>query len=230
MTTCRQCGAALREGTKFCTECGAPVERAPARTAAPVIEYPTKKPRKKRKKPLLRRWWLWLLILLAAGAVIRGGGFRKTASPPTQNRGSASLSTAAPQATPRPTEAAIEIPAPSAAAKPAEAAAETPAPEETAVSEPPSPADALIRPEVRDMLDAYEATMDEYVAFMQRYGNADASDMAAMMADYADMMARYAEFAEKIDALGESELSDAELAYYMEVTSRVSQKLLRAAG
>ena len=72
--------------------------------------------------------------------------------------------------------------------------------------------------------------MDEYVAFMQRYGNADASDMAAMMADYADMMKRYAEFAEKIDALGESELSDAELAYYMEVTSRVSQKLLRAAG
>ena len=35
---------------------------------------------------------------------------------------------------------------------------------------------------------------------------------------------------QKIDALGESELSDAELAYYMEVTSRVSQKLLRAAG
>ena len=40
----------------------------------------------------------------------------------------------------------------------------------------------------------------------------------------------YAEFSEKIDAMDESELTTAETAYYLEVTSRVSQKLLLAAG
>ena len=51
-----------------------------------------------------------------------------------------------------------------------------------------------------------------------------------MMGDYASFMSRYADFAEKLDAMDESELTNAELAYYMEVTSRCSQKLLLAAG
>lgn len=38
------------------------------------------------------------------------------------------------------------------------------------------------------------------------------------------------EFAERIDTIDESELTNAELAYYIEVTSRVSQRLLQFAG
>ena len=72
--------------------------------------------------------------------------------------------------------------------------------------------------------------MDEYVDFMQKYKNADATSMASMMGDYYRILARYTEFAEKIDAFNESELTNAELAYYLEVTSRVSQKLLSVAG
>lgn len=54
--------------------------------------------------------------------------------------------------------------------------------------------------------------------------------MVALMGDYSDMLLRYSEYMEKIDALGDSELNDAELAYYIEVTSRVSQKLLNSMG
>ncbi len=72
--------------------------------------------------------------------------------------------------------------------------------------------------------------MDEYVAFMQKYMSADPTSMVSMMGDYYSILARYTEFAEKIDAFDESELTNAELAYYLEVTNRVSQKLLSIAG
>lgn len=41
---------------------------------------------------------------------------------------------------------------------------------------------------------------------------------------------RYTELAEKLDAFDESELTNAELAYYPEESNRVSQKLLSVAG
>ena len=94
----------------------------------------------------------------------------------------------------------------------------------------PVVAEGDIRPEVKEFLDSYEAFIDEYAAFMERYANADSGDLAAMMGDYASFMSRYADFAEKLDAMDESELTNAELAYYLEVTSRCSQKLLLAAG
>ena len=86
------------------------------------------------------------------------------------------------------------------------------------------------RPELKAFLDSYEAFMDEYAAFMQKYQSTDASGSIAMMGEYYSILARYAEFAEKVEALDEGEMTDAELAYYLEVMSRVSQKLLTAAG
>ena len=123
--------------------------------------------------------------------------------------------------------------------KPVPTAIQIPAQEPTQEAEPaaestPEPQAAVpeneIRPEVKEFLDAYEACMDEYVDFMQKYMSADPTSMVSMMGDYYSILARYTEFAEKIDAFDESELSNAELAYYLEVTNRVSQKLLRVAG
>jgi hypothetical protein len=71
--------------------------------------------------------------------------------------------------------------------------------------------------------------MDEYVAFMQKYAKASTDEMVAMMGDYYSVLNEYTEYAEKMDALDESELTNAELAYYIEVTNRVSQKLLKVA-
>ena len=214
MATCRQCGAPLQEGTKCCSECGAPADSVPVRMAEPQIEYPAEKPKKKRRS-IFRRWWFWVLaVIVIAGMAGRSGA--KTQTKPTE-RQTAPAATSAPQTTARPNAAPT--------AEPEAEPTEEPTPEpQTAAAE------NGIRPEVKEFLDAYEACMDEYVDFMQKYLNADPTSMVSMMGDYYSILARYTEFAEKIDAFDESELTNAELAYYLEVTNRVSQKLLRVAG
>ena len=85
-----------------------------------------------------------------------------------------------------------------------------------------------IRPEFREQMDAYEAFMDEYIAFMKSY---DASDTSASYLNrYMDLLSKYGEFTEKIDQIDESELSEEEDRYFLEVTMRVEKKLYDALG
>lgn len=211
MAYCRQCGAVLQEGTKFCSECGAPVQSVTVRTAEEPIEYPTERPKKKRK-PIFKRWWVWVLIVIVAAILYTCSGQRDRETTARKPEPTATSIASTPKPTAKPT------------------ATPTKAPEETEASEAPALAETNIRPEVKEFLDAYEACMDEYVDFMQKYMNADPSGMASMMGDYYRILTRYTEFAEKIDAFDESELTNAELAYYLEVTNRVSQKLISVAG
>lgn len=84
-----------------------------------------------------------------------------------------------------------------------------------------------INPEFKEAMDSYEAFMDEYVEFMTKYQSSDNS--ISMLADYAEYAKQYAELAEKLDKVDQNELTNEELAYYLEVTSRVTQKLAQIA-
>ena len=193
----------------YCRECGRPLPEGAA--ACPECGAAAGEAAKKKRKPLYRRWWVWVLALLVLGRFIGGGAAQSRRQTQTQ-------SVTVTAATSAPTTAPTAAPT----------AAPTIAPTATATPSGPDPDD--IRPEVREFLDSYEACMNEYVEFMQKYMKADPNEMMKMMGDYYSILARYTEFTEKLERLDESQLTNAELAYYIEVTGRVSRKLLSVTG
>lgn len=108
-----------------------------------------------------------------------------------------------------------------------EPATETVAPDESNTAET-KPNDAGLvdgmRKDFKDAMDSYEAFMDEYVAFMKKYSD-NPSDVG-LLADYTKYMSKYADMVEKFDKWESEDLNDAELAYYIDVQARVSEKLL----
>ncbi|MCR5654406.1 MAG: hypothetical protein K6G07_02025 [Lachnospiraceae bacterium] len=79
--------------------------------------------------------------------------------------------------------------------------------------------------ELKAFLDSYEDYVDEYVAFMKKY-NADPANAVSMINEYSDMMAKYADFEDKVKKYDVNEMSAADAAYYTDVTSRCSKKIL----
>ena len=63
---------------------------------------------------------------------------------------------------------------------------------------------------------------------MRKY-QANPSDLSLLM-DYADYMSQYATLVEDFEDWEDEDMNDAEMAYYLEVQARVSQKLLEIAG
>ena len=82
-------------------------------------------------------------------------------------------------------------------------------------------------PDFKAAMDSYEKFMDEYVAFMKKY-SANPTD-TSLLADYADYMTKYADFVEDFEKWEDEEMNATETAYYIEVQSRVSKKLLEIA-
>lgn len=82
-----------------------------------------------------------------------------------------------------------------------------------------------IRTEFKEAMDSYEKFMDEYVAFMKKYENSDGTDMS-LLADYANYMSKYADMVDKFDKWEDEDLNNAEMAYYLDVQTRVNKKLL----
>lgn len=85
-----------------------------------------------------------------------------------------------------------------------------------------------MRVDFKEAMDSYEDFMDEYVAFMEKYSESDGTD-ASLLSDYASYMTKYAECVEKFDKWESEEMNATETAYYIQVQSRVSQKLLDVA-
>lgn len=76
-------------------------------------------------------------------------------------------------------------------------------------------------------MDSYEAFMDEYVAFMKKYKE-NPNDLSPLT-DYANYMSKYAEFVRDFEKWEDEDLNNEELAYYIDVQSRVNKKLLEVA-
>lgn len=81
-----------------------------------------------------------------------------------------------------------------------------------------------MRPEFKEVMDSYEAFYDEYCDFMKKY-KANPTDIT-LITEYASMVSKLADMDAKFNAWDESKMNAAELKYYVEVNSRVAQKLL----
>lgn len=77
--------------------------------------------------------------------------------------------------------------------------------------------------EFKEAMDTYEEYFDEYIAFMKKY-NENPAD-ATLLTEYTEFMSSYSETMEKMEKLGETEMTAAEAAYYLEVTTRIAEKL-----
>lgn len=97
---------------------------------------------------------------------------------------------------------------------------------ETTTEEPKSDTIGL-DPEFKAAMDSYEGFMDEYVAFMEKYKN-NPSDLG-LLADYTNYMSKYSDFVNDFEKWEDAEMNAAETAYYLEVQTRVSQKLIAVA-
>lgn len=82
-----------------------------------------------------------------------------------------------------------------------------------------------LRPEFVQAMNSYEDFMNEYCDFMAKYKSSSGSD-AQLLADYATYMSKYAQMTQDFDKWNSEDMTSAETAYYIEVQSRVSQKLL----
>lgn len=86
---------------------------------------------------------------------------------------------------------------------------------------------SVIRPEIKEAIDAYETFVDEYCEFMRKY--AENANSMSMLLEYANYMEKLSSAEEKMTALTNNDLNPIEDAYYSEVLLRCSQKLLNAA-
>ena len=87
---------------------------------------------------------------------------------------------------------------------------------------------SLVTPKFKQEMDAYEKFYDDYIAFMKKYTSGN-GDMMSMLNDYMTMLDNLQKWSDTIDAIDESKLTPADDAYFLLVTLRVENKLLKAA-
>lgn len=85
-----------------------------------------------------------------------------------------------------------------------------------------------MRPKFKEALDSYEAFFDEYCEFLEKYQKSP-TDLS-LIKDYTEYMTQYADTMSKMEALDDGEMNEAEMKYYIEVTGRISKKLLEVSS
>lgn len=82
-----------------------------------------------------------------------------------------------------------------------------------------------VDPDLKAYLDSYEAFMDEYVDFMKKYLD-DPTNVVGMLDEYTDIMERMEEFEKQNEVYESSDMSAADLEYFLDVTTRCTKKML----
>ncbi len=90
-----------------------------------------------------------------------------------------------------------------------------------------SSSDDGLSTEFKNAMDSYEEFMDDYIDFMEKYQNSDGTDLS-LITEYTEYMNKYAQVCEDFEAWDSKDMNSAEAAYYLEVQTRVNQKLLNA--
>ena len=85
-----------------------------------------------------------------------------------------------------------------------------------------------VDPEFKAALDQYEAFVNGYCDFLEAYLKADTDTQLSMMENYSEWMNQYAEVMDAVRTLDacQDEMIPAQLSYYVEVTARVSQRMI----
>lgn len=81
-----------------------------------------------------------------------------------------------------------------------------------------------VDPDLKAFLDSYEKFVDEYVDFMKKY-MANPTDLS-LLGEYTDMLSELSDFETKLNKYDSNNMSTEDAAYYLEVTTRCSQKML----
>jgi PBP1b-binding outer membrane lipoprotein LpoB len=85
----------------------------------------------------------------------------------------------------------------------------------------------ILSPEFKKTMDDYEAWFDHYCEVMKMYQE-NPSDLE-VMSEMTELLAEESTMLDQMESMDESEMNNAELAYYIEVTARIEKKLLEVA-
>ncbi len=82
-----------------------------------------------------------------------------------------------------------------------------------------------VTPEFKVTMDSYETFYNNYFDFMTKY-NSEEANVLDMLDDYTKMLADLEKWTSQINAINTNELSTADSAYFLLVTSRIEKKLI----
>ncbi len=95
-------------------------------------------------------------------------------------------------------------------------------------SESETPSNAVgLNKNFKQAMDSYEETMDAYIAFMEKFTKSKGTN-PQLFKDYSEWLTKYAEAVDAFKKWENNNLNKEEAKYYIEVQTRVTQKLLNA--
>lgn len=94
-------------------------------------------------------------------------------------------------------------------------------------AEEPEESSDKMDPDFKKTMDDYEAWFDHYCEVMKKYQE-NPSDVE-VLTEMTDLLSEETEMLDQMNSMDQSEMNNAELAYYLEVTARIEKKLLEVA-